>query len=44
MKFVVTVNDLAKRRNRGFDGDYEVLDSGVLKITNSDGSVEHLSP
>lgn len=44
MKFVVTISDRQGPANTTYNGEYEVLGSGVLKITKADGDIEHLSP
>jgi hypothetical protein len=44
MKFVVTINDPTRVKNRAYEGEYQVLPSGAVKITKSDGVIEHFSP
>ena len=42
-KFTVTTAGRIRPTNKSYLGDYEVLDSGVLKITSLEGDVEYLS-
>jgi hypothetical protein len=41
LKFAVTIAD---KRQAQYEGSYEILDNGVLKITTKDNDEEYFSP